>query len=533
MAHEVLVSLENISLFLPGELPRRLLFQALNLKIHAQEHSALIGANGAGKSTLLRLLAGEIWPCAGKILWRDGAGYSESPIAGRALTALVEPQMQERIQYLAPAINVENFLRQNLDGQKSPAERADCESDLDQLCRRLKLNHLLCAPLARLSQGQMRILLLAKALLRRPELLLLDECSDGLDKDTRRRFFDLLDEVKESLSIIMVSHQSQNLPSWCTQTLYLEMGRLRIFPTLQAARCSYPLFGSDSGLTIHSKVCPCQEIQKIRLRPAQGNPETARDSQTRPVFDLKNVSVYRERQLILKNLEWRVYPGENWRLCGANGSGKSTLLRLLAGDEFAACGGHFERFLPSLGREPDSLEELRKKVRLISDLGQALYDYPLSALELLLSGLDGTVGLYREYNSHERERCLAWLEKFFPDDDVRVFANSSIRRLSSGQLRRLFLARALVSCPSTKENAQFLSEGPDVLLLDEACSALDAASRRSYLELIETLTDSSGAKALGLIRPVQIIFVSHEKDDAPAFISKAAVLENGFLRQER
>ena len=91
-------------------------------------------------------------------------------------------------------------------------------------------------------------------------------------------------------------------------------------------------------------------------------------------------------------------------------------------------------------------------------------------------------------------------------------AATSIRRLSSGQLRRLFLARALVG-------------RPDILLLDEPCSGLDAESRARYLALL----DSLAAPAENAELSVHLVFVSHHEEDAPLCINREARMENGRL----
>lgn len=98
----------------------------------------------------------------------------------------------------------------------------------------------------------------------------------------------------------------------------------------------------------------------------------------------------------------------------------------------------------------------------------------------------------------------------FPEEDaagLTCLAGRSIRQLSTGQLRRLFLARALAG-------------GPDILLLDEPCSGLDAPSRARYLRLLDQLA----------ARGLHLVFVSHHSEDAPLCINREARMEDGRLR---
>ena len=66
---ELLVSVENVSLFLPGDASHKNVLHDICWQVERGGHCALLGANGSGKSTLLRLLRGELWPATGRILW--------------------------------------------------------------------------------------------------------------------------------------------------------------------------------------------------------------------------------------------------------------------------------------------------------------------------------------------------------------------------------------------------------------------------------------------------------------------------------
>ena len=218
---------------------------------------------------------------------------------------------------------------------------------------------------------------------------------------------------------------------------------------------------------------------------------------------VRDATVFIDRKEVLHAINWQLRPDEHWRIVGANGSGKSTFLRMLAGDEFVADGGSLQRHLPGQGGRTSVLQEIRKGVRLVSDLAQAQYGYSLTALELVCSGWDNTVGNYREYTEDEIAQARAVMARL----DCITLADKSIRNLSTGQLRRLFLARSLLG-------------GPDILLLDEPCSGLDEGSRRQYLALLDKLA------AEGL----HLVFVSHLPTDGPSCLNRTALMEDGRLR---
>lgn len=474
-----LVSVQHVSLFLPGDAGQRKVLHKIDWNIASGRHCALQGANGAGKSTLLRLLAGELWPAEGRIFWYGPNGPEESPLVGRAMTALVSPALQERYQRRAWDQTGMDLLCTALPGK--PRQQACAE----ELASRLHIGNILQEKISGLSQGQLRLLLLARALLQAPALLLLDEYLDGLDAFHRKVFAAVLEEYARQHTVIMSTHRSEQIPAWCCERRYMHKGYLlskapaipRPTPTVSGP-------ASDRG------------YRSTR--------------QEQPLLQLKNVSVYIERKKILHQINWTMLPHENWHISGRNGSGKSTFLRLLAGDAFAAAGGSLRRWLPGQGGRTETLAAVRRGIHLVSELSQARYGYVLTALELVCTGIDNSVGLYRPFSAAERAEALEHMQFFFPEENRKNIAQlgqKPVWNLSTGQIRRLFLARALMG-------------KPDILLLDEACSGMDEAARSLYLQLLDQLP------AWG----VQIVFVSHNQEDIPRCINRQAHMENGHLR---
>ena len=492
----LLVKIEDVDLFLPGDISQTLVLHEISWEIKSGEHWAILGPNGSGKSTLLRLLAGELWPAKGKISWQACDGNLEPyPLTGRSITRLVSPKLQASYQRQAWHISglelvLTGFSSSALmyrDSEKSEEEEVRC------LAKKLKAEDLLEGDVATFSQGQLRILLLARALVAKPKLLLLDECSDGLDLNHRNQFFAILEEIASSTTLIIATHRTQHLPSFCQQKKFLNQGFF--VPNLPTQSVPHVLeVAQDNNLTV-TKPCP--------------------SANSKPLFDLKNVTVFIDREPVLHEINWVVRMGEQWLLQGENGSGKSTLLRLLAGDEFCAAGGEITRYMPSLknglGGEITSLEELRQTVSLVAPLAESTYGYDLSGLEFVLSGFENSVGIYREYTEAEIELAQELCHKFFIDQDLDLILKRSQMHLSSGQLRRLYLARALVA-------------KPDVLLLDEPCLGLDVFSRALYMDLLNKL---ALGKVLG--KPVTIILISHNVLDIPKCINRKAKLDQGRL----
>lgn len=482
-----LARISGASAFIPGAKDRSLVLRDINWQIAAGCHTAVLGANGAGKSSLLRLLAGDLRPCRGEVVWKQNGKWDDSAITGREITALVSPHIQAVCQLHGWDVTVEQMLA----GAESASPLAYAKTPDENAARRiaaimeeLQALELLVMHLPELSQGQLRLALLARALLARPRLLLLDEWADGLDSAKRQAVASLLLACSSDITMIFASHRASGIPHWIREFMHMRAGRL-----LPGAPCTQ----------LESAKNPCPSVTR---------PEQARKGET--VLSVANASVYIDRRPVLRGISWTLKKGEHWRISGPNGSGKSTFLRMLAGDELVAAGGRLRLWSQQLGREVETLEEKRRVISLVSDLGQALYGYALTGRELLLSGCDNSIGVYREFTEAEKSRADALLELFF--SSAAEMARASIRRVSTGQLRRLFLARALMTAP-------------EILLLDEPCSGLDAESRTAYLELLARV--ARGEMPLG--PTPQIVLVSHYAEDVPDFVRWEARMENGCL----
>ena len=509
--NETLIRCEHVSLFLPGDVRHEFVLDDITLEVTRGEHAAITGVNGSGKSTLLKLLAGELWVSKGRIAWRDPEGFFDtSPLTGRAITALVSPAQQFRFERHAFSITGLELVLTGFDGSDLLYRTGTREQEARSraLSRSLDCEDLLFRDISQLSQGQLRILLICRALIKEPSVLLLDECCDGLDAEHLKRMSALLQEVARTTTVIFVTHDESLIPDFCRVRKNVVRGRLcdRLCNRLDDRLYD----GKERGLIPVPDALPFDVPAKRDRREGEETP---------PLFALKNATVFVEGTEVLHQINWTVLPGEHWLVLGANGSGKSTLLRLLNGDEQCAAGGSIRRWLPSAaegqGGFVSCLLEMRKGISLVSAKSEVNYDYPLSALDLVASGFENTVGIYREYSCEELDVAERLLRYFFRDlsaVDCAKLCTLPVSRLSTGQMRRLFLARALVS-------------RPDVLLLDEPMSGLDVFARARFLALLNQL-------ALGVLDlpPITLIFVSHKAQEIPPCLNRCCELREGHLR---
>lgn len=469
-----LLELKDIAVCLPGSKGPRTILSHLNFSLQAGEKFFLYGPNGSGKSTFLRLLAGEIWATSGAIFWKG----DPSPLVAKKMVALVSMARQEKIRRQCSFMTGREFLYQaGAESFMSFRQKTQITSFLTGI----NFNAILDEELGRLSLGQLRLLLLVHAFQAMPEVLLLDEAMEGLDQTSRSLFFEILNNLGSETAVIFASHRSEAPQHSSFAPLYMDAGKL---VAEKPAR-----LGSTTSRFCKSACLFHEKRQEI--------------------FTLQNASVYLDRKLVLKNIDWQMLSGEHWQIRGANGSGKSTFLRLLAGDEFAATGGEARVWASRLGRCCATLEEKRKTVSLVSDLSEAMYAYALTGLECILSGIDNTIGLYRTFTPAEKRHAQRIIMQFFEATEAAVIVNESIRNLSSGQLRRVFLARAMMN-------------DPEVLLLDEPCSGLDEIAREQFLHYLGQLVQTG---------KTHLVLVTHFEEDSPWFINRCGEMIAGELTQ--
>ena len=177
--------------------------------------TALLGANGAGKSTLLATLATLISPTEGSAAI-GGEPVAEAPPALRRQVGFMGhlPMLYEE---LTPAENLRFFAR--LYDVEDGAERAE------ELLRAVGLWTRRDEPTSVLSRGMHQRLALARAVLHRPRVLLLDEPETGLDADG----LELLDRLAlrcEGVTVLAATHRAERVGRWATGRLVLDRGRV-------------------------------------------------------------------------------------------------------------------------------------------------------------------------------------------------------------------------------------------------------------------------------------------------------------------
>ena len=191
----------------------------INLQIRPGEFISIIGPSGCGKSTLLRIIGNLDKPTSGTIEYRDGADQQMGFV------------FQDSV--LLPWKNVRQNAEFPLVIQKKQTE--ENEKKLDELLELAGLSEFKTALPRELSGGMKRKLMVCRALLTDPEILLLDEPTAGMDALSRRQMWNLLRKLNgKNLTILLTTHYMEEAQNLCSRVALMDHGRLEEVSTPSA-----------------------------------------------------------------------------------------------------------------------------------------------------------------------------------------------------------------------------------------------------------------------------------------------------------
>ena len=480
------VSLRDVFLERGG---RRILDQ-IRWRIRPGQRWVLVGANGSGKTQLLKVLAGIVRPLPTSpptLRWRLNDEWHAVPYDIRQHVAYLGPERQDKYERYAWNLEVQELVGTGLQGTDIPLDpltRSDRARVRAQL-QRLGIAALAGRRFLDLSYGERRMAVLARALIARPRLLLLDEVFAGLDAENHARLLRWLARLRSGLPLVLATHSATAVPAGFTHSLELSGGRVRYCGPLRPGRLA-AYFGA------HAHAAPSA--------PRRARAPSRTRAAVAALVRLERASVYLEEHRALSSVTLAVRRGEFWVIHGANGSGKTTLLRTLYGDHGVAVGGSVTR----AGIHPGvPLQRFRARTGMAAPHVHARYPRGYTVAEVVLSGLHASIGLHRPLSAGDRRAGLRLLRRLRLDR----WSHRTLRELSYGQTRRVLFARAIIADPT-------------LLLLDEPFDSLDA--RTSGLVRTEVLRLAGQGKS--------IIVTAHSPQEWGHHATHEVQLEAGCVR---
>ncbi|RAV30124.1 ATP-binding cassette domain-containing protein [Sinomicrobium soli] len=459
---------------------------------------AVVGESGSGKTTLCRILAGKVQPSSGKF--------------GPA-TSRVE-MVEQQDQFLAVSGRGHTHYSQRYEARDTSGmpgvydylKRIARESGvsgevLDKAIDSTRIGHILERKLLQLSNGERKRTQLAAALLKTPDVLILDQPFVGLDAVSREHLDTLLEELSGTVVLIIICGAGQ-VPADMDKVLELDKGRVKQYTD----RESYTV-PAEKQITLKDSTW------FERLRPSG-------TGQHDIVVGMEDVDVYLGGQHILKKITWQVRSGERWALVGHNGAGKTTLLSLITADNPQGYNNKLTLFDRRRGTG-ESIWDIKRKIGFVSaelhlyflrgkgilntvpgiDNGNREVYSSLSCLDVIVSGFRDEVGVVSTPSEYQSGLARQWMHVL----GLERLQQSNFAHASLGEQRCILLARALVKCPS-------------LLILDEPLQGLDEQQVAYFRALLNRLCETLGTT---------MIFVSHYTDEIPECVDRKLVLDRG------
>ena len=481
------------------------LLSSISATIPAGRLVALVGADGAGKTTLMRVLAGLLKPQSGNVEILGGDVY----------------QNVARAQALCGYMPQKFGLYADLSVQENLTLYADLFG-LDEVTRQTRFKELLemtdltrftDREAGRLSGGMKQKLGLACALLNRPQVLLLDEPSVGVDPLSRRDLWKILDENvrDEGMTVVVattymdeaaqcdwvivledgelvLTEKPETIAASATNLTYLiepkptektrdlqarllddrayfldavpEAGKVRVLmhpaQTIEAVRSAYPDYEFESVDARLEDGYLIERFRQGRLNAIAALDQVAVQEdldRTKPVVEARDLVRRFGDFVAVDKTSFEVYPGDIFGLLGPNGAGKTTTFKMLCGLLTVSDG---ELKVTGINVK-DAREEARQHLGYMS---QKFALYGELSVKQNMEFFAGAYGLFRQ---KAKER----IEKLVKEFQLSEVIDAPAKTLPGGVKQRLAMAVALLHRPS-------------ILFLDEPTSGADVPTRRQF-----------------------------------------------------
>jgi molybdate transport system ATP-binding protein len=362
-------------------------------------------------------------------------------------------------------------------------------ADFEQIVKLMEIDYLLDRGIRFLSTGEMRKVLIARALMKSPRLLILDQPFGGLDVHSRERLAGTINgRMKEKVQIILVTHRFEEIVPDISHVLCIK--DCKVFVQGERGKVLTP----EQMSRLYDKKGPATfslpGINEGREAPRRPDPEM--------LVRLKNITVKYGDTPVLNSLNWAMERGQNWAILGPNGSGKTTLLSLIIGDNPQAYSNEIYLFGKRKG-SGESIWDIKKRIGIVSSELQVSYRKRMQVRDVVLSGFFDSIGLYRGSTKEQHLTAQQWIEIL----GIPEKAGQNFDQLSYGEKRMVLLARSMV-------------KSPELLILDEPCQGLDKSNRRMILDLIDHI---------GRQTPTHLLYVTHHEHEIPPCFSHVLRLE--------
>ena len=500
--------------------------RGVNLTIYPGQSVAIVGESGSGKSTtamaVIGLLPGTGKVTGGTILFngKDITGLSDKEMQhyrGSDIGLVPQDPMSNLNPVWSIGTQVKESLRANNVVEGSEANKRVVEllqeAGLDDAERRAKqYPH-------EFSGGMRQRALIGIGLAARPKLLIADEPTSALDVTVQRRILDHLEGLTHELgtAVLFITHDLGLAAERASHLVVMHRGRIvESGPSLDILRD--PQHPYTQRLV---KAAPSLASARIQSAQEQGiessellagkaetsDEEVIRVENLTKEFDIRGEKGAKKKLLAVDDVSFSLRKGSTLALVGESGSGKSTVANMVLNLLDPTSGKVFYKGtdLSTLGSS--ELFEMRRKL-------QVVFQNPYGSLDPMYSiyrCIEEPLVVHKTGNRKEREARVAELL------DMVAMPRSTMRRypneLSGGQRQRIAVARALAL-------------NPEVIVLDEAVSALDVLVQNQILQLLAGLQEELDLSYLFITHDLAVV---RQTADDVAVMRQGKLVESGTV----
>ena len=492
-----------------------------------------------------------------------GSNVGGNNVRGAYLSARYESRREEEDYTVLDYLTGHTELNA-LERERSTEEKAI----LDEVTQQLNLGQLLSMPVANLSNGQTRRARIAKALMDKPEVLLLDGPFMGLDPNTLLRLSSVLQQVAERNQprLVISLRPEDGIPEWISHLVVVDE-RLQVVD--QGIKSK--VLGSSMSNFMHGISMPNSETAVDSKLSRDGFPQHSLPlSSGEALVEMNGVKVAYGDKVVLGNwqqddngrqqpgLWWSLHRGQRCGIFGPNGSGKTTMLSLITSDHPQTYSLPIKLFgrsrLPGPGQPGISLFDIQRRMGHSSPEVHAFFPRHLTVRRALESAWADAPMAKATLNDEARRRvtaCLRWFARelypgfkgqtmyeelqaaeateverlvpklMFNEDDIAWAKDTLFGELSFSAQRLALFLRSIVA-------------SPDLVILDEAFSGMDEVVRDKALLFLsqgervcgvagdtaeQSVVNKAGAAVMEGLAPEQaLLVISHSKEDVPGCI---------------
>ena len=499
-----LLQVQNLSIALPSGADRALAVNDVSFDIEPGEIVCLVGESGSGKSmiahSILGLLPPKIRPVSGALRFGGNDLLALPPTEMKALRgADVAMIFQEPLTALNPLKKVGEQVAESIrvhDPKMTPGQTVARVEELFAQVGLPEPARIRKAFPFQMSGGQRQRVMIAMALSNNPKLLIADEPTTALDVTTQRQILDLIKELQArmGMGILFITHDIGVVADIADKVVVLKHGKV-------------VEQGEAAPLLEH----PTQDYTRMLLDavPGRGAPRT-RHVEAAPLLEVKALEkAFVTRQGMLspprrvtaaENVNLSLATGETLAVVGESGSGKSTLARMVLRLIEPDGGAILWRGENVRGKRREGLRQYRRRAQIVFQDPYSSLDPRLQVGESIVRG-PMAFGTSR---SESEKIARAWLDR------VGLDASAFDRfphEFSGGQRQRICIARALAL-------------EPELLIADEAVSALDVSVQSQVLDLLADLKAQMG---------LSMLFITHDLRVAREIADRIIVMQRGRI----